>query len=99
LLDNCGYLNISGKWAGLGGMRPNKAHVLASWTQSNVQAFGVRWSNASGSVLIASLPGSGNGRLGIIRGHTFTPLNVPDDAAPWMDGVGSTKIVWPWRGL
>jgi hypothetical protein len=66
-----------------------KAHVLGSWGLTNVQvqAFGVRWSNSSGSVLIASLPGSGNGRLGIIRGNTFTPLNVPDDAVPWLDGV------------
>jgi hypothetical protein len=66
-----------------------KAHVLGSWTLTNVQvqAFGVRWSSSSGSILIASLPGSGNGRLGIIQGHTFTPLNVPDDAIPWMDGV------------
>jgi hypothetical protein len=66
-----------------------KAHVLGSWVLTNVheQIFGVRWSNPSGSVIIASLPGSGAGRPGIIQGHTFTPLNVPDDAVPWMDGV------------
>jgi hypothetical protein len=66
-----------------------KAHILASWVLKNVheQAFGVRWSNSSGSILIASLPGSGAGWPGIIQGHTFTPLNVPDDATPWMDGV------------
>jgi hypothetical protein len=66
-----------------------KAHVLGSWALTNVheQAFGVRWSNSSGSVIIASLPGSGSGRPGIIQGNTFTPLNVPDDAIPWMNGV------------
>jgi hypothetical protein len=66
-----------------------KAHVLGSWVLTNVheQIFGVRWSNPSGSVIIASLPGSGAGRPGIIQGHTFTPLNVPDDATPWMNGV------------
>jgi hypothetical protein len=74
-----------------------KAHVLASWTLNNVQvqAFGVRWSNSSGSVLIASLPGKGNGRLGIIRGSTFTPLNVPDDAIPWQDGVWLPRSYQP----
>jgi hypothetical protein len=42
-----------------------KARVFGSFTLTNVheQAFGVRWSNSSGSILIASLPGSGTGQL------------------------------------
>jgi hypothetical protein len=66
-----------------------KARVFGSFTFINVheQAFGVRWSNSSGSILIASLPGSGAGLLAIIKGSTVTPLSVPDDAIPWMNGT------------
>ncbi|HEX6527920.1 MAG TPA: hypothetical protein VF070_49045 [Streptosporangiaceae bacterium] len=64
-------------------------HVLGQEALKNVQerTAAVLWSNSSGSILIGAIPDSGNGQVGIIRGNTFTPLNVPDDAIP---GEGDT---------
>jgi hypothetical protein len=51
-------------------------HVLGHWTIDNVGGlvFNVLWSNPSGSVLIGAVADSGDGKVGIISGNTFTPL-------------------------
>ena len=45
---------------------------------------GVLWSDASGSVLIGLIPDAGFGRVGVIQGNEFTPLNASSSfAAAW----------------
>jgi hypothetical protein len=57
--------------------------VLGHWQLKSVGALTVNvlWSNAAGSILIGAIPDSGNGRVGIIRGNTFTPVSTPANAA------------------
>jgi hypothetical protein len=43
-------------------------------------AANVLWSNASGSVVIGSIPNHGDGELGIVSGNHFTPLSLPPNA-------------------
>jgi hypothetical protein len=40
-------------------------------------AANVLWTNASGSVVIGSIPNHGDGELGIVSGNHFTPLSLP----------------------
>jgi hypothetical protein len=40
-------------------------------------AANVLWSNASGSVVIGSIPNHGDGELGIVSRNHFTPLSLP----------------------
>jgi hypothetical protein len=56
--------------------------ILGHWTFASVGALSVEvlWSNPSGSVLIGVIPNAGGGRVGVIRGNTFTPL--PAQVAP-----------------
>jgi hypothetical protein len=64
------------------------ARVLGYWTFGSVGALSVEvlWSNASGSVLIGVIPGSG-GRAGVIRGNEFTPLPATVASAPSLSGT------------
>lgn len=64
------------------------ARVLGYWTFGSVGALSVEvlWSNASGSVLIGVIPGTG-GRVGVIRGNEFTPLPATVASAPSLSGT------------
>ncbi len=64
--------------------------VLGHWAFGSVGALSVEvlWSSPSGSVLIGVIPNAGGGRVGVIRGNTFTPLpmtaaSMPADSGTW----------------
>jgi hypothetical protein len=50
--------------------------ILGQWRFASVGALSVEvlWSNPSGSVLIGVIPNAAGGRVGVIRGDTFSPL-------------------------
>lgn len=60
-------------------------HDTIGHAQNN--SAGLMWSNASGSVLIVTVPTSTSGRVGILHGGTFTPLTVPDVLNPDFAGT------------
>ena len=49
--------------------------------------IGLMWVNASGSVLIGTVPSRGDGQVGIISGDDIAPLRVPDSLNPAYAGV------------
>ena len=52
----------------------------------------VLWSSPSGRVLIAVIP---DGRIGVIKGNEFTPLNMPPVSGVIMDiGLGAQAGAW-----
>ena len=52
----------------------------------------VLWSSPSGRVLIAVIP---DGRIGVINGNEFTPLNMPPVSSVIMDiGLGAQAGAW-----
>ena len=60
--------------------------ILGHWTfpSRDMPDVGVLWSDASGSVLIGLIPDAGFGRVGVIQGNEFTPLNASSSfAAAW----------------
>jgi len=62
--------------------------ILGYWRFGRVGALSVDvlWSNASGSVLIGVIPDAGSGRVGVISGNEFTPLNMsPASASPFLN--------------
>ena len=64
------------------------ARILGYWRFGSVGALSVDvlWSNASGSVLIGVIPDAGGGRVGVIRGNEFTPLDIsPASASPFLN--------------
>jgi hypothetical protein len=64
--------------------------ILGHWTFARVGelAVNVLWSNSSGSLLIGVIPTTGDGRVGVISGNTFTP--IPAQTA----GVASLSGTW-----
>ena len=54
---------------------------------TGIPAANVLWSNATGSVFIGAIPNVGNGRAGIVRGGTFTPIPMPPNTDPYYLGA------------
>lgn len=64
--------------------------VFGPWTiaRAGYLAVNVLWSNPSGSLLIGVIPTTGDGRVGVISGNTFTPLpgqgnSTADQSGAW----------------
>jgi hypothetical protein len=64
--------------------------IFGHWIfpKAGVLVVNVLWSNSSGSVLIGAIPTTGNGRVGVISGNTFTPLpgqgnSTADQSGAW----------------
>jgi hypothetical protein len=64
--------------------------VFGPWTiaRAGYLAVNVLWSNPSGSVLIGVIPTTGDGRVGVISGNSFTPIpgqgnSTADQSGAW----------------
>jgi hypothetical protein len=64
--------------------------VFGPWTiaSAGYLAVNVLWSNPSGSLLVGVIPTTGDGRVGVISGNTFTPLpgqgnSTADQSGAW----------------
>jgi hypothetical protein len=64
--------------------------VFGPWTiaRAGYLAVNVLWSNPSGSLLVGVIPTTGDGRVGVISGNTFTPLpgqgnSTADQSGAW----------------
>ena len=68
--------------------------ILGYWTIKPAGYFftQVLWSSPSGRVLIGTIP---DGRMGVINGNEFTPLNMPSVPVVIMDvGLGAGAGAW-----
>ena len=95
----CGAIQASGVDLGRGAVTEFREYSTATgkivrvfgyWTfpKAGVLAVNVLWSNPSGSLLIGVIPTTGDGRVGVISGNTFTPLpaqgnSTADQSGPW----------------
>jgi len=68
--------------------------ILGHWTVKPAGYWSTQtlWSSQSGRVLIVVIP---DGRIGVVNGNEFTPLNVPPvDRFLMNDGLGSGAGAW-----